>query len=144
MKAKCINISGCCLITHNREYEVLEENEYNFLIMNDSKNKCWYSRRSFEIIPDKILITDQMIKDFFECVYDDAYTEKFFNEVKINLKQKGYAVEEPKTKLDEARKYKLDFDFQDKTGSYFKMEKVHKKIDLYEAAIEELKKDGEK
>jgi|WetSurMetagenome_2_1015567.scaffolds.fasta_scaffold484587_2 hypothetical protein len=114
MKGKCIDNDENEGIHINGEYEILEKNSVDYFIINDNKNKCWFPKELFEIIP--ILITDQMINIILECVFCGSYSDDYFNEIKTILKEKGYAVEESKSKLDEAREYKLDFDLQNKTG----------------------------
>lgn len=137
MKVKCIKIDEFTCIHVGGEYEILQEIAEVFILLNDQNCKWGYPKELFEIIPDKILITDQMIEDFLKCGYDKAYSNGYFNEIKANLKQKGYAVEESKTKLDEARELRKNLEklsFRTPTS-----EEINQVYDMYESYIEKIK-----
>jgi hypothetical protein len=140
MKAKCID--HICGLTLNEEYNLIKISNDQVLIYSNHEF-CWYPRDNFKIIPDKIL-TDQMIKDILDCYvlpnpYDDYCKIIDHNLGKEHLKNRGYDVEEPKTKLDEAKELKeymqKEYSFSENCKSDF-----IKLYSLYESYIEELKR----
>jgi hypothetical protein len=84
------------------------------------------------------MITDKMIEDFISCVLiDDPSNIRHSDDIKDRLKQKGYEVEAPKTKLEEARchyeEFMKEYGFDDETDLQIDKIKI-----LYEQAIEEM------
>ena len=91
-----------------------------------------------------MLITNKMIEDFLNSHYACSNDfNKSFQKTKENLKQKGYEIEEPKTKLEIAREYREDvklFGFK-RYGQQIEVVDYKYYIDTvnaYEEAIQEI------
>jgi hypothetical protein len=84
-------------------------------------------------------ITDKLIEDMIYA-YQASKKDCSKELLKEKLKEKGYEVEEPKSKLEEARDYLLCERRADQYLPYiivFEKGQVEEKIKLYEEAIEE-------
>ena len=92
-----------------------------------------------------MIITDEMIKDLLDAV---SYSDEYFDAVKDDMRNKGYEVEEVKSKLELAREFNVKTirhrpkDDGDWFDAYF-IDDVLEKIDLYEEAIKEKQVDAD-
>lgn len=103
----------------------------------------------------KITITDKMMYDILDCFLGEREKAVLnLTKIKNTLKQKGYEVEEKKSKLDEARDFIIDEwtheDFQEKYSRATDYDSivicikgtVDHKITLYEQAIREIQEQN--
>lgn len=88
--------------------------------------------------PKKALITDKMIYDIIDSSH--ANIAPCMPNIKKLLIEKGYEVEKPKSKLEEAREIKIDYNHYMNVDNEIN---VKKKINLYEESIKELQEEIE-
>jgi hypothetical protein len=135
MKVICKFSKGYEDLNLNQIYTVVEEDNNHYKMMEIEGQ--WFDTGRFEIIPEKQFISDQMIKDIYSILpsyISTVYCSEGF--LKRKLKEKGYEVEEPKSKLDEIIEYaKTVID-----ESNEKEERYNKLSGILESIIEELKR----